>query len=222
MKKKIFALMMLGVCAPGLVGWSFNPSVTHRAQPETWACGPSTIAMWAGYINSATYDIYAIGAYCDSEDGTTIPEFMDGMYEYTPYGYVFSEWEYSDKQAAVKGIMWSISRFSQPVAVVGGNGTHYLLVRGGTADSDPYTTYSESNHINSVYVNDSTELSVHYAGPVSGMYKHIAYDPEDLMVYWTKTGSIFDKKYRSIERGCYACWSDQGATFNNNDNFSDY
>jgi len=159
---------------------------------------------------------------CNAEDGTTIPEFLTGIYEFTPYGYVFSEWEYVDPQAAVKGAMWTISRFDQPVAVAGGSGTHYLLIRGGSADSDPYTYYSESNHINIVYVNDSTENSPYYGSPVSGMYKNDAHSPETLMTYWVKIGGIFDQKYRSMERSCYACWSHQGATFNNNDSFSDY
>lgn len=32
---------------------------------------------------------------------------------------------------------------------------------------------------------------------------------------WHKIGADGDKKHRSVERGCYACWSQQGATYEN-------
>lgn len=202
--------------------WKFNPSVGHVSQPENWICGPSTIAMWAGFIRKQSLDPYAIADSCCGSDGTNIPEFLDGMFDSTPYGYVFSEWEYKDKEAAVKAIMWEIARFSQPVSIAGGNGTHYVLVRGGRADSNPYQSYSENNHIRGVWVNDSTEGSPYYAAPVSGMYKDKEYAPSTLMNYWKPIGAWYDKKYRSMERECYTCWYAQGATYENNDTFSAY
>ena len=101
----VVSLFLIGIVKEAQGEWSFyNSNVVHKSQPETWICGPTTIAMWAGSITRR---------------------------DLNPYGYVFSEWEYVDKEAAVKGIMWSIARFGEPVTVAGGNGSHYLLVRGG-------------------------------------------------------------------------------------------
>lgn len=222
MSKKLWGSLTLAFGVLVLGGWELDLDIEHIGQPENWICGPTVIAMWAGFVGNISYDPYDIADSCCGENGTTVPEFMDGIYNYTPYGYVFSEWEYSDKQAAVKGIMWTIARYDEPVGIIVEDGGHWILVRGGIADQDPYTYYSESNHISKVYVNDPTEDSPYYSSPITGMYKGEPYDPEILMDTWTKIGAIFDKKYRSVERSCYACWSDQGATFNNNDNFSDY
>lgn len=219
----VISLFLVEVVKEAYAEWTFyNSNVVHKSQMETWSCGPTTIAMWAGSIRRQDLAPVPIADRCCGRDGTIIPEFLQGMYNETPYGYVFSEWEYKDQEAAVKGIMWSIARFGEPVAVAGGNGTHYIVVRGGRADSNPYSNYGESNHIRGVYVNDATEGSPHYGPPVSGMYRHLEYAPSALMNYWTRIGGIFDKKYRSIERGCYACWGQQGQTYENNDQFTNY
>ncbi|HEX8736763.1 MAG TPA: hypothetical protein VF721_15635 [Pyrinomonadaceae bacterium] len=219
----IVLTLLLGLSYQIKAEWRFiNSNVAHQSQKENWSCGPTTIAMWAGSIRRASLNPLTIADNCCGRDGTTIPEFMKGMFNNTPYGYVFSEWEYSDPEAAVKGVMWSVARFGEPVAVAGGSGTHYILIRGGRADYNPYTNYNENNHIRGVYVNDSTEGSPHYSAPVSGMYRGQEYPPEKLMRYWTKIGYPWDKKHRSIERGTYKAWDKQGKTYENNNVFTNF
>jgi hypothetical protein len=213
--------------------WRFqDPNVVHRPQPTDWSCGPTNIAMWAGAIRRQSLDIYQITNQCCGTNGTTIPEFMNGMFNWTPYGYVFSEWAYTDKEAAIKGIMWSVARFNQPAVFPGGNGifgfgagSHYILVRGGRADYNPYQQYGENNHIRGIYINDSTENSPvpkYRYGPVSGMYRSQEQMPSTVANYWPMIGASGDKKYRSIERNCYQCWQSQGATYYNRDSFTNF
>jgi hypothetical protein len=210
--------------------WNYqNPWVPHTGQPTKWSCGPTNIAMWAGAIRHQCLDLYQIADQCCGTDGTNIPEFMKGMYYWTPYGYVFSEWAYTDKEAAVKGIMWSVARFNEPAVFPGGNGywgfgagSHYILIRGGRADYNPYSQYGENNHIRGIYVNDSTESSPVYSAPVSGMYRSQEQMPSTVTNYWPQIGASGDKKYRSIERNCYGCWQSQGATYYNRDSFINY
>ncbi|MGZ5444913.1 MAG: hypothetical protein ACXW5J_24950 [Thermoanaerobaculia bacterium] len=216
--------LLVAVCALNTTvahAWTFyNSNVKHIGQPEKWACGPTTIAMWAGSTKKATLDPYKIADQCCGRNGTNIPEFMKGMISWTPKGYYFAEWEYKDREAAVKGIMYTIAQYGEPVAIAGGDGTHYLVVRGGRSEKNPYSSYGAKNAIQGVYVNDATEASKHYKGPVSGMYKNTEYNPSKLMAYWTKIGSLWDKKYRSIEREC--CSSRQGKTYDDNSEFTNY
>lgn len=228
MKRFLFFLVVILVmqvsAASAGVGWSYNPTVSHVPQPNDHTCGTATMAMWIGYIYKMSIDVDDVAATYYSDDGTKPEELLQVMFDWTPYGYVFSQWEYSDPQAAVKGLMWSIARFNQPVAIVGlesGPG-HYILVRGGSASYNPYTNYSESNHIWGVYVNDPTEGSPAYSYPVSKMFRKQPYAPKVLMDFWKKRGAYGDKKYRSFERECYACWSLQGKTQENNYVFTDY
>lgn len=222
--------------------WKFqNSNVRHSGQAENWSCGPTTISMWAsaiwrargqGYsyvsgnrgvlvpLNSMNISPRDIATQCCGTDGTTIPEFIKGIYHWTPASppYIFSEWAYDNDKAAVKSIMWTIARFGEPVAVAGGNGMHYVLVRGGRSDYNPHTYWSSANPIRGVYVNDSTENSPIYGSPVSKMYKDREYTPSKLMEYWTRIGGIFDKKYRSIER--YG--TSNGKTYNDYSWFSNF
>jgi hypothetical protein len=224
--------------------WLSNLSVVHVSQPEKWLCGPSTVAMWTGFINHASYDPYSMAQKMGvGQDGASLPTFLQGMFDQTPYGYVYSSVGYSDDHAAVKGIMWTIARFNEPVSVVGGNfhlgdfinfgeplgwatGLHYLLVRGGRADKDPYAYYGDSNHITGVFVNDATENSPKYSAPVSGMRKDVEYPPARLMQYWGVTGAAWyqwwEKRHTSIERECFACWSYQGQHLTWDDSFTTY
>src|SRR5438552_2726876 len=93
------SLILLSASSTMAQGWTMKLSVQHRAQQENWSCGPNTIAMWAGYINQASYDTNQIASKYTGTDGTTIPEFDNAMYRLTPYGYVFSEWAYSNQYA---------------------------------------------------------------------------------------------------------------------------
>ena len=224
--------------------WKFqNANVRHSGQSESWICGPTTISMWASAIwrvrtNSISYSSpqktidlrkqnippMDIADSCcrggNNGDATNIPEFMRGIYDWTPSNpaYIFSEWTYSNDKAAIKGVMWTVARFGEPVAVAGGNGSHYLLVRGGRSEYNPFDYYSSKNPIRGVYVNDATEDSPKYSRPVSGMYKDREYPPATLMGYWTKIGAQWDKKHRSIER--YG--TSNGKTYSNNDRFENY
>jgi hypothetical protein len=240
--------------------WKFqNSNVRHEGQPESWACSPTTISMWISSIHRTRGNLYSytvvpernprtvnlsrgnvppldIANQCcrggKNGDATDIAEFIKGMYDWTPSNppYVYAEWAYSNEKTAVKGIMWTIARYGEPVAIAGGNGMHYLLIRGGRADYNPFTYYSENNHIRGVYVNDATENSPvpnYKEGPVSRMYKDKEYNPAELMKYWTPIGNPGilgigrDKKYRSIERyGTTA--KENGKRYDNNDFFKDF
>ena len=216
--------------------WNFALPVQHVAQPENWLCGPSTVAMWAGHIGQKSIDPRSLASRYGIQNRTTLDEFMTMMFNETPYGYVFASWGYDNKYAAVKSIMWTIARFNEPVALVGGDkfplinwlgygsGTHYLLVRGGRAERNPYQDYSDRNHILGVWVDDSTESAPGYQRPVSGMWRNVEYHPATLMDYWLRTGpwEWGEKKYRSIERECFACWSRNLKSFDWNDSFNEY
>lgn len=222
-------LLILMLAIPAFSQWSLQLSVPHRSQQENWSCGPNTIAMWAGYIRRQSMSIYPIAdKYC-GRDGTTIPEFMNAMFRSTSYGYVFSEWAYENKYTAIKGVMYSIARFSEPVAIAGNGGGHYYLIVGGGATKNPYTYYGTRSNIQYLYVHDSRENSPLYdtwstrpflSYPI--LRKGQRYTPAQVMANWTKIGAWGDKKYRSVERNTHAAWGSQGATYYNRDNFSSY
>lgn len=209
--------------------WQLQLSVQHRSQQESWSCGPNTIAMWAGYIRRQSMDVYSIADRWCGRDGTNIPEFMNAMYQSTPYGYVFSEWAYTNKYTAIKGIMYSIARFNEPAAISGNDGGHYYLIVGGGATRNPYTYYGTRSSIQYLYVHDSREGSPLYDTrivrpflPKPILRKGQRYTPEQVMNNWTPIGAWGDKKWRSIERNTYAAWSSQGATYYNRATFFSY
>lgn len=215
--------------------WDVRIKVQHRSQQEDWSCGPNTIAMWAGYVNKASIDTNQIAKkYTGVKDGTNIEEFMTAMYSLTPFGYVFSEWEYKDKYAAIKGIMYGVARFKEPVAIAGNGGNHYYLIVGGVASKDPYKYYGKNSSIKYLYLHDSREGSPLYTNPkrlskywvsiqANPIFKRgTRYTPNEVLRSWTKIGSIFDKKYRSVERNTFMAWNLQGKTQENNQTFSKF
>lgn len=231
-------MLLLSATARTFGQWQVQLPVQHRSQQENWSCGPYTIAMWAGYIKKASIDTNQIASkYTGTGTGTTIPEFTNAMYQLTPYGYVFSEWAYANKYTAIKGIMYSLARFNEPVAISGNNGGHYYLVVGGVASRNPYTNYGTQSNIQYLYLYDSRENSPIYTNPsllqgewgawLSVHYwpifkKGQRYTPDQVMLNWTQIGASGDKKWRSIERNSYAAWGSQGATYYNKATFFSY
>jgi hypothetical protein len=212
--------------------WEVQLSVRQRAQQENWSCGPNTIAMWAGYLKNASYDTNSIAdKYTGGRgDGTSVPEFVDAMYQLTkPYKY--AEWEYSWDTAAIKGVMYTIARFNQPVAISGNYGGHYYLVVGGVASKNPFVYYGKDSSIKYVYLLDSRENSPLYTNPKVGssawgsittwpiFKKGQRYTPAQVMANWTRV-PWFNLKYRSIERVPDS--KPQGGTYRNGDFFLSY
>jgi hypothetical protein len=191
-------------------------ATTHYAQEQDWSCGVNVARMWAKFISPAyTYNISDMTPYT-GQDGTTIPELMDAIYYNTPVGYCFAEWEYANKYEAVKGIVWTLEKLDQPLAIAGqvynGNpGMHYYLVRGykGThpLNKDGYAGYPDFK-VDGIYVEDTVYLSSYYGSGAN--YESIgkyAVSSNTLITssslttsYWTPIGGWFDKKYRSVER----------------------
>lgn len=217
--------------------WQVQLPVQHRSQQENWSCGPNTIAMWAGYIKKASFVTNTIADKYTGRDGTDLKEFEDAMFALTPYGYVFSDWAYTNKYTAIKGIMYSLARFNEPVAISGNNGKHYYLVVGGVASRNPYTNYGTQSNIQYLYLYDSRENSPIYTNPslLQGEWKSWLsvnywpvfkkgqrYTPDQVMLNWTQIGAIGDKKWRSIERNSYAAWGSQRATYYNRASFFSY
>jgi hypothetical protein len=205
-------------------------ATTHYAQEESWSCGVSVARMWCKFISPAnTYTVASMTPYT-GQDGTNIPELINAVYNKTPAGYYFAEWEYYNNYEAVKGIVWTLEKLDQPVAIagktkLGGAGGHYYLVRGykGThvSGKDGYAGYPNFA-VQGIYVEDSVYLSTYYGTGLPyttvGQY---ALSPNTLITsesltatYWTKTGGIGDKKYRSVER--VSDGNLQGATLENN------
>jgi hypothetical protein len=235
LKRTLMVLLCLSVVGVPVQAkdWELKIKVQHRSQQEDWSCGPNTIAMWAGYIRKTSYDTSQIAKkYTGVKSGTTIPEFMSTMYSLTPWGYVFTEWEYNNKYTAIKGIMYGIARFNEPVAIAGNDGNHYYLVVGGVASRDPYKDYGTASVIKYLYLHDSREGSPLYTKPkrfskywtsiqLNPIFKKgTRYTPNEVLRSWTKIGSVFDKKWRSIERNTTGVWKLQGATSENKTKFS--
>lgn len=235
--KKVLTAIFVLVTILGTTGfakdWTFKAKVNHRAQQEDWSCGPNTISMWAGYISGSKIDPNTIAKkYTGVNNGTTITEFMSAMYYLTPTAYTFSEWEYDNKYTAIKGIMYGVARFNEPIAIAGNDGNHYYLVVGGVATKDPYTYYGTKSSIKYLYLHDSREDSPLYTNPkVLSKYwasihtyplfkKGTLYTPSEVLRNWTKIGSLFDKKWRSIERNTPK--KTQGVTYENNNSYSSY
>jgi hypothetical protein len=217
--------------------WQVQLPVEHRSQQESWSCGPNNIAMWAGYIKKASFVTNTIADKYTGRDGTDLKEFEKAMYALTPYGYVFSDWAYTSKYTAIKGVMYSLARFNEPVVISGNNGKHYYLVVGGVASRNPYTNYGTQSNIQYLYLYDSRENSPIYTNPsllqgewrawLSVNYwpvfkKGQRYTPDQVMMNWTRIGASGDEKWRSIERNTYAAWGSQGATYYNRATFFSY
>lgn len=220
------AILMLLLSITSFSQWSLQLPVQHRSQQEYWSCGVNTIAMWSGYINKSSMNVYSIADRYAGRDGTSIPEFMNAMYQTTPYGYVFSEWGYENKYTAIKGVMYSVARFKEPAAIAGNNGQHWYLIVGGGANRDPYTYYGTRSSIQYLYVYDSRERSPLYDNGQGERYYKILrkgqrYSPDEVINNWTRI-PWYDLKYRSIERNSYAAWGAQGATYYNRAVFYSY
>ncbi len=205
-------------------------ATTHYAQEQSWSCGVNVARMWCKFISpSKNYSESNMTPYTGT-DGTTIPELIQAVYINTPAGYYFAEWEYANKYEAVKGVVWTLEKLDQPVAIAGqvydGNpGMHYYLVRGykGTHGSnlDGYTGYPNFK-VEGVYVEDTVYGSSYYS--TGDHYQSVGQYavPSSTLItsasltthYWTPIGGVFDKKYRSVER--VSSSSNQGKTLENN------
>ena len=221
--------LLVGVTV-GLAGTAgadtwYQDTVTHQGQPTNYLCGETVIAMWASSI-SGSYDAWdAYDAIEDrwgsgeGSDGTDTDELAYGIFDLTPYGWYFSNWTYSDKEATIKGMAWSIAKYTESVAASGIYGAHWFLVRGVKASSNPYTYYGSAS-ISYVYVNDSKYDSPVYTS--SYFSPTSSYSPSSLMSKVNKIGSWwpYDKKYRTVERT--SSYSLQGETQSNTDSYSSY
>jgi hypothetical protein len=209
-KTVIVSVLILTLSGTTLAWHFYNSNVEHLSQEETNTCGPTTMAMWLNAIyrgkgwnfriSPSTLDQYRTS---DGNSGTSLPEFRQGMYDWTPADYFFADWIYGSKYTAMKAAMWTIARYGEPMAVSGGPpenfGIHYVLIRGGEATGNPYWDFGENCHITGVYVNDATEGSRHYSVVVSGLQKWKKHSPEDVMNYWTpRQNSWWRQTYEGI------------------------
>lgn len=170
--------------------------------------------------------------------GVTIPDLMRGAFTFTPYGDVFSEWEYVNKYEAIKGIAWTWNRYYRPVVIAGNrpggaDGNHYYLLNGVMTSSsgsncNAYSGYP-TTRIQGIYILDPMWASPDYGTQPDALRPNTLFRQGATMTLddfitdrWHMTGATNDKKYRSIEKGCYACWSQQGATYENNTIRSSY
>jgi hypothetical protein len=223
--KKTFYLAFICFFAVGLAygQWELRLSVPHRSQQEDWSCGPNTIAMWAGYVGRRSINTYSIADQYTGRDGTSIPEFLNAMDGLTDSPYAFNEWAYSNKYAAIKGVMYSVARYNEPVAFAGNLGQHYYLIVGGGANRNPYTNYGMQSSIQYLYIHDSRQYSPLYDRGQNNIYpilrKGQQYSPDQVMGNWQKIPLIFDRKWRSVERGNRGT---QGNTYNNTTVFFSY
>ena len=212
--------------------WEVKLSVKHRSQQENWSCGPNTIAMWAGILKNASIDTMSIAdKYTGGRgDGTNIPEFTNAMYQLSKPK-IFAEWTYLSRFTAIKGVMYTIARFNEPVAISGNDGGHYYLIVGGVATQNPFVYYGKESKIKYVYLLDSRENSPLYTNPkkFSSAWwsvftypifkKGQRYSPNEVMSRWTPI-PWYNAKWRSVER--VPNTKKQGATYNNKDFFFSY
>lgn len=209
--------------------WEVQLPVRQRAQQENWSCGPNTIAMWAGYLKNSSYDTMQIAdKYTGGRgDGTNIPEFVNAMYQITKPN-IYAEWTYNWRATAIKGVMSTIARFNEPVALSGNEGGHYYLIVGGVASKNPFVYYGKDSNIKYVYALDSRENSPLYTNPkilstswwsvylYPILKKGQRYTPDEIMRRWTPI-PFYDAKWRSVER--VPNTKKQGASYNNSDVF---
>ena len=210
--------------------WEVKLSVPHRAQQENWSCGPNTIAMWAGYLKNSSVNTMQIADKYTGRDGTNIPEFASAMHQLTKPN-IYAEWTYNWKYTAIKGVMYTVARFNQPVAIAGNDGGHYYLITGGIASKNPFVYYGKDSKIKYLYMLDSRENSPIYTNPkrLSSSWWSIVlypilkkghrYTPEEVIRNWTPI-PWYNPKWRSVER--VPNTKKQGGSYNNSDYFLGY
>lgn len=82
-----------------------------------------------------------------------------GIFKYTPGGYYYHMHTYRGttpalgRDYATRAIALSLARFDEPVGVLIGNGGHYVLATGVTADSSPIDFFWTTN-ISKIYIRD--------------------------------------------------------------------
>lgn len=137
----------------------------HRQMTDNW-CDPANIQSWTEYltgtafpddtaIQSAIWDYelsHNLGYTVDEWDAS--PYAMAAALKWLNPGHSFNHFIYDDPIEATKALAYFIAapRGQPAIAVIRG-GTHYILVNGVVADTDPYSDYPNAT-IRGVYVSD--------------------------------------------------------------------
>ncbi|MGN6697229.1 MAG: hypothetical protein ACTHMR_03645 [Thermomicrobiales bacterium] len=147
--------------------YSHNLSLTwHRQMTDDW-CDPADIQSWTEYLTGRHYPddtaiqsqvwdyelAHNLGYTVEQWDAS--PYAMAAALHWLNPGYGFNHWIYDDPVEATKVLAYNLAApgGGQPAIAVIRGGTHYILVKGVVADSDPYANYPNA-HILGLWVSD--------------------------------------------------------------------
>ncbi|HET8630695.1 MAG TPA: hypothetical protein VFL91_25030 [Thermomicrobiales bacterium] len=191
----------------------------HRQMTDDW-CDPADIQSWTEYltgtrfpddtaIQSRIWDFelsHNLGYTVDQWDAS--PYAMAAALHWLNPGRGFNHWIYDDPVEATKVMAYMLAApgGGQPAIAVIRGGTHYILVTGVVADSDPYANYPNA-HILGVYVSDPF---IDYPGAAAkwlGKDGYLTLD-EWLSIFtpnhWGVPGDPWQDKYVTVQ----ADWQD--------------
>ncbi len=138
----------------------------HRQMTDYW-CDPANIQSWTEYLTGRNFpDSTAIQSQLWDYELAHNLGYTVEQWDASPYAMAaalrwqnpnigFNHWIYDDPIAATKVLGYGLAQpgGGQPAIAVIRGGTHYILVKGVVADSDPYANYPNAT-IKGVWVSD--------------------------------------------------------------------
>ena len=167
LKSTLLSLVALTVVITSVFAyyWDADNTIFTFAYQETMNyCGPASAWMYLNFIkNKYSLSITLpsqsdLNSYGNSQNITEDPNVDPrgeawNLYHYPPSGYYYNDWAYSTATNGLKGAAYTVAKYEEPIVSTVYGGLHFVLVRGVSADSNPYTNYPNAT-INAVYVAD--------------------------------------------------------------------
>ena len=178
LKSALVSLLALAIAATPVFAyyWDADNTIFTFAYQETKNyCGPASAWMYLNFIKNK-YGLSitlpsqsALNTYGHSKNISGDPNVDPrgeawSLYNYTPGGYYYDDWTYSTATKGLKGAAYTVAEFQEPIVSTVYGGMHFMLVRGVSADSNPYTNFPNAT-INAVYVADPWNPAWGYIKP---------------------------------------------------------
>lgn len=177
------SMTMLVILAQVASAWSWNASDSwfiYETQNTSHYCGPASARMYLnyaknkyGYTSPTVPSQDTLNTYGHSHNvSNPVDPDVDprgeawNLYAYTPAGYYYDDWVYDNAHSGLDGGAWTVAYYQEPIIVLTYGGAHFMVLRGVTADSNPYTNYPNAN-ISQVCVSDPWDNKF---GKVHGNY----------------------------------------------------
>ncbi len=206
LKSALLSLIALTIVTTSVFAYYWdadNTNFTFAYQETMNYCGPASAWMYLNFIKNK-YDLSIIlptqsqlnssgHSYNISDDPNVDPRGEAwSLYNYTPSGYFYNDWAYSTATKGIKGAAYTIAEFQEPIVSTVYGGMHFMLVRGVSADTNPYTNYPYAT-INGVYVADPWDPDFGEIKPDTGALGQNVYVTAST---WTSNYfTVFDYEY---------------------------